>query len=125
VLFGLLFLLVALIGFLFWLWMLVDCATKESDEGNTKIVWILIIVFTHIIGAVVYYFVRRPQRCYPPAVKIYPFVIDENCQSMPRLPPGATSQDRTSSEEPTAANRKHASQSSARMLRELTGKTEP
>jgi hypothetical protein len=46
--------------------MLVDCATKESDEGNTKIVWILIIVFTHIIGAVVYYFVRRPQRCYPP-----------------------------------------------------------
>ena len=64
-LFGLLFLLVALIGFLFWLWMLVDCATKESDEGNTKIVWILIIVFTHIIGAVVYYFVRRPQRCYP------------------------------------------------------------
>lgn len=71
-LFGLLFLLVALIGFLFWLWMLVDCATKESDEGNTKIVWILIIVFTHIIGAVVYYFVRRPQRCYPPQSRYTP-----------------------------------------------------
>jgi prolipoprotein diacylglyceryltransferase len=72
VIFGLLFLLVALLGFLFWLWMLVDCATNESDEGNTKIVWILIIVFTHIIGAAVYYFVRRSQRCYPPQSRCTP-----------------------------------------------------
>ena len=63
-LFGLLFLLVALIGFLFWLWMLVDCATKESDEGNTKIVWVIIIIFASIVGAAIYYYVRRPQRCY-------------------------------------------------------------
>jgi hypothetical protein len=49
-------------GFLFWLWMLIDCATKESSEGNTKIVWIIIIIFANLVGAVVYWFVRRPQR---------------------------------------------------------------
>jgi hypothetical protein len=42
--------------------MLVDCATKEIDQGNTKIVWILIIIFTHWLGALIYLLVRRPQR---------------------------------------------------------------
>lgn len=46
----------------FWIWMLVDCATKEPDTGNDKIVWILILVFTHWIGALIYLLVRRPER---------------------------------------------------------------
>ena len=54
--------LVALLGFLFWIWMLVDCATNESNEGNDKVVWILIIVFLHLLGALVYCIFRRPQR---------------------------------------------------------------
>jgi hypothetical protein len=46
----------------FWIWMLIDCVTKESDTGN-KLVWALIILFSHIIGALAYYFiVRRPRR---------------------------------------------------------------
>ncbi len=45
-----------------WIWMLVDCATKETDQGNTKIVWILIIILTHWLGALIYLLVRRPQR---------------------------------------------------------------
>ena len=46
----------------FWVLMIVECATKEPAEGNDKLIWILIIVFTHWIGALIYYFVRRPQR---------------------------------------------------------------
>jgi hypothetical protein len=46
----------------FWILMLIECATKESDTGRTKVVWILILVFTHIIGAAIYFFVRRPER---------------------------------------------------------------
>ena len=46
----------------FWIWMLVDCVTKEPDGGNTKICWTLIIVFTHVVGALIYYFARRDQR---------------------------------------------------------------
>ncbi|WMW25977.1 PLDc N-terminal domain-containing protein [Methanolobus sediminis] len=51
-----------IIGTLFWLWMLIDCATKEPSEGNDKLIWIIIIVFTHVLGAFVYFFIRRPKR---------------------------------------------------------------
>jgi hypothetical protein len=53
---------VGILGTVFWIWMLVDCATKERGEGNDKLIWVLIILFTHIIGAALYYFVRRPKR---------------------------------------------------------------
>jgi membrane-associated phospholipid phosphatase len=53
---------IAIVGSGFWIWMLVECATKEADTGNTKVVWAIIIVFTNLIGAAIYYFVRRPQR---------------------------------------------------------------
>jgi hypothetical protein len=59
------FIPLALIGLalmVFWIWMLVDCATKEPSAGNEKIVWILVIIFTHWIGALIYFLVRRPQR---------------------------------------------------------------
>lgn len=50
------------LGFAFWIWTIVDCATNESSEGNNKLIWILIILFTGWIGALIYFFVRRPQR---------------------------------------------------------------
>jgi len=53
---------VGVLGTAFWIWMIVDCAKKEKDEENTKLVWILVILFAHVIGAAIYYFVRRPQR---------------------------------------------------------------
>ncbi len=55
-------LLVVALTFVFWIWMLIECLTKEPDTGNNKVVWALVIVLTHIIGALIYYFVRRPQR---------------------------------------------------------------
>jgi hypothetical protein len=49
-------------GTIFWVVMIIECATKEPNLGNDKLIWILIIIFTHWIGALIYYFVRRPQR---------------------------------------------------------------
>jgi cytochrome c oxidase assembly factor CtaG len=46
----------------FWVSMIIECATKEPTGGNDKLIWIVIIIFTHLIGALIYYFVRRPQR---------------------------------------------------------------
>mgnify|MGYP002528722517 CR=1 FL=1 len=46
----------------FWIWALVDCLTKESSEGNDKIIWILVILLLSWVGALIYLFVRRPQR---------------------------------------------------------------
>jgi membrane-associated phospholipid phosphatase len=45
---------------IFWAWMLVDCATKEPDPD--RLVWVIIIVFTNILGAALYYFIQRPRR---------------------------------------------------------------
>ena len=52
----------ALASFVFWIWMLVDCATKEPSAGNDKVIWILVILFAHWIGALIYYLARRPER---------------------------------------------------------------
>ena len=57
-----LLLLFGLGGSILWIWTVIDCATKEPSEGNDKIVWIIVIVFTHWIGSLIYIFVRRPQR---------------------------------------------------------------
>jgi hypothetical protein len=42
--------------------MLVDCASKEPSAGNDKVIWILVIIFAHWIGALIYYLARRPER---------------------------------------------------------------
>lgn len=47
---------------LFWLWMLIECLVKESDEGNTKVMWIGIILLSSLVGAMLYFIIRRPQR---------------------------------------------------------------
>jgi hypothetical protein len=47
---------------IFWIWMLIDCITKEPSEGNDKIIWVLVIVFTNSLGALLYFFIRRPDR---------------------------------------------------------------
>jgi hypothetical protein len=56
------FLLIGVLGTIFWIWMLVDCATKEPSEGNDKIIWIIVILLAHLLGALIYYLVRRPKR---------------------------------------------------------------
>lgn len=58
----LLFLIVGICGAIFWIWMIVDCATNEKSDGNDKLSWILIIVLTNWIGALIYYLARRPKR---------------------------------------------------------------
>ena len=45
----------------FWLWMLIDCLMNEPS-GNEKILWAVVILLTNVLGALLYYFIRRPQR---------------------------------------------------------------
>lgn len=60
-----LFLMLVLTGVAFWLWMLVDCANHET-EGSTKLAWLLIILFVGVIGAPLYFFLRKlPRRRLP------------------------------------------------------------
>jgi hypothetical protein len=55
-------LLAALAASVFWIWALVDCAMKEPGTGSNKVVWILVILFTHFVGALLYVLIRRPER---------------------------------------------------------------
>ena len=53
---------VLVFSFIFWVWTLADCQRKETDEGNTRLIWVIVIVFTYIVGALLYYLIRRPKR---------------------------------------------------------------
>ena len=61
-LFFLLMITLGLAGTVLWIWMLIDCAMNEPSEGSDKIVWILVILFTHALGALIYLLARRPER---------------------------------------------------------------
>lgn len=50
--------LVSLALFIFWLWMLIDCLLRDF-EGVEKIVWLLVIFFFPLIGALLYLFIGR------------------------------------------------------------------
>ena len=43
----------------FWIWMLVDALTNKSLKDNDKLIWVLVVVLTHFIGALIYFFVGR------------------------------------------------------------------
>ncbi|HEY9205387.1 MAG TPA: PLD nuclease N-terminal domain-containing protein [Candidatus Methanoperedens sp.] len=49
---------------IFWFWMLVDCLKRPGDKfkiggTNAKLIWILVIIFTGLIGALIYYFLIK------------------------------------------------------------------
>jgi D-alanyl-lipoteichoic acid acyltransferase DltB (MBOAT superfamily) len=49
-------------GTILWVAALINCITKESETGNTKIVWVLVIILLGFFGALAYFFIRRPLR---------------------------------------------------------------
>lgn len=54
----LLFLIITIVGGIFWLLMLIHASSHEIEN---KPLWIIILVFTNFLGALVYYFtVKRP-----------------------------------------------------------------
>lgn len=55
------FLLIGVLGTVFWIWMLIDCLTNEPS-GTEKVVWAIVILFTHFLGALLYFIIRRSQR---------------------------------------------------------------
>lgn len=54
--------LLSLLSAIFWVWMLVDCVSNEPSEGNDKVVWVVVIALLNGLGALLYFFIRRPQR---------------------------------------------------------------
>lgn len=63
--------LVGILAFVFWLLMLIDAIKRDIEH---KPVWILILLLTGIIGAIIYYFAvkRKTRMAPPPATPIAP-----------------------------------------------------
>lgn len=51
-----------LAAFIFWVGALADCLLNEPNDGWGKLVWVLAIIFTFVIGAGIYYLGQRPRR---------------------------------------------------------------
>lgn len=58
-LFGLIVLALTILIFVFWISMLIDSIKRKYKEDSDKIVWVLVIIFTGIIGALIYYFIVK------------------------------------------------------------------
>ena len=59
---GLVILGLILLASIFWIWMLVDSITNPGLDGTERLVWVLVIFFTHILGAVLYLLLARGKR---------------------------------------------------------------
>jgi hypothetical protein len=46
----------------FWIWMLVDAVTNRGIGDGEKIAWVLVILFLHALGALIYFIIGRPKR---------------------------------------------------------------
>lgn len=58
------FLVVAAIGlacFAFWIWMLIHAITNKGLTDTEKIIWVLVVLFLHVLGALIYFFMGRPK----------------------------------------------------------------
>ena len=60
--FILIFGIIAVAASVFWIWMLIDAIQNKGLTDGEKIGWVLAIVFLHIIGALLYFFIGHPKR---------------------------------------------------------------
>ncbi len=51
--------LLVLAALVFWVFMIIDCAQRKFKKKEEKILWIVILILTSWVGAVVYYFVVK------------------------------------------------------------------
>jgi hypothetical protein len=54
--------MLGLLSFVFWIWMLIDSIKNENLTSNEKVAWVLAIVLTHWLRALIYFFAGRPRR---------------------------------------------------------------
>ncbi|HZV36348.1 MAG TPA: PLDc N-terminal domain-containing protein [Verrucomicrobiae bacterium] len=56
---GLFVLALIIFAFIFWIWMLIDAIGNNRLSSSQRIVWVLVILFLHGLGALIYYFAGR------------------------------------------------------------------
>ncbi|HZZ29379.1 MAG TPA: PLDc N-terminal domain-containing protein [Pirellulales bacterium] len=59
---GIFWVLVILAASIFWIWMLIDALVNPRLEGVEKLIWVLVVLFLHFLGAILYFVIGRQQR---------------------------------------------------------------
>ena len=53
---------IAIASVIFWIWMLISAVQNKGLSEGEKIAWVLILVFVHVLGAILYFFIGHPKR---------------------------------------------------------------
>jgi hypothetical protein len=51
--------------FVFWIWMLVDAIENKGLTDGEKVGWVLVVVFLHAFGALLYFIIARSKKYTP------------------------------------------------------------
>ena len=57
--------IIGLLAFVFWIWMIIDAIQNKGLTDGEKIAWVLVVVFLHCIGALLYFLIGHPKRGTP------------------------------------------------------------
>ena len=55
----------SLASFVFWVVEIIDAARRQWPDPNSKIIWLLVVVLLHGLGALIYYFAGKPSGWLP------------------------------------------------------------
>lgn len=59
---GLIVVALSLFLFIFWLLMLIDCLKRNFSNSNEKVLWVLLIIFLHLLGASLYWLIVKNKK---------------------------------------------------------------
>ena len=45
------------LGLLFWIWMIYECARREPASAE-KVLWLILVVVAPVVGSLIYFFLR-------------------------------------------------------------------
>ncbi len=51
-----------LASFVFWVWMLIHAIQNKGLTDGEKIAWVLVVLFLHFLGALLYFLFGRPKQ---------------------------------------------------------------
>jgi hypothetical protein len=57
--------IIGLLAFVFWIWMIIDAIQNQGLTDGEKIAWVLVVVFLHCLGALIYFLIGHPKRDTP------------------------------------------------------------
>jgi hypothetical protein len=57
--------IIGLLAFVFWIWMIIDAIQNKGLTDGEKIGWVLVVVFLHCLGALLYFLIGHPKRNTP------------------------------------------------------------